>query len=87
MDMQSTLRTSGAADLASDLKKSCHVALYGVLFDFNKSTLQPASAPVLQKVAGLLAKDATLKLEVQAIPTMSAPMPTIRRFPRRGRGP
>ncbi len=55
----------GAADLASDLKKSCHVALYGVLFDFNKSTLQPASAPVLQKVADLMAKDATLKLEVQ----------------------
>ena len=55
----------GAADLASDLKKSCHVALYGVLFDFNKSTLQPASSPVLQKVADLLAKDATLKLEVQ----------------------
>jgi outer membrane protein OmpA-like peptidoglycan-associated protein len=55
----------GVADLASDLKKSCHVALYGVLFDFNKSTLQPASAPVLQKVADLLAKNATLKLEVQ----------------------
>jgi OmpA-OmpF porin, OOP family len=55
----------GAADLASDLKESCHVALYGVLFDFNKSTLQPESAPVLQKVADLMAKDATLKLEVQ----------------------
>jgi OmpA-OmpF porin, OOP family len=55
----------GAADLESDLKKSCHVALYGVLFDFNKSTLQPESAPVLLKVADLMAKDATLKLEVQ----------------------
>ena len=41
------------------------MALYGVLFDFNKSTLQPASTPVLQKVADLLAKDPTLKLEVQ----------------------
>jgi outer membrane protein OmpA-like peptidoglycan-associated protein len=55
----------GAADLGSDLKQSCHVALYGVLFDFNKSTLQPESDPLLQKVADLLAKDATLKLEVQ----------------------
>jgi len=55
----------GAADLNGDLKKSCHVALYGVLFEFNKSTLQPASDPVLQKVADLLAKDSTLKLEVQ----------------------
>jgi outer membrane protein OmpA-like peptidoglycan-associated protein len=55
----------GAADLNGDLKKSCHVALYGVVFEFNKSTLQPASDPVLQKVADLLAKDSTLKLEVQ----------------------
>lgn len=55
----------GAANLASELDQSCHVALYGVLFDFNKSTLQPASAPVLQKVADLLAKEPTLKLEVQ----------------------
>lgn len=55
----------GAADLGSNLKQSCHVALYGVLFDFNKSTLQPESDPLLQKVADLLAKDATLKLEVQ----------------------
>jgi outer membrane protein OmpA-like peptidoglycan-associated protein len=54
-----------ASDLAANLKKSCHVALYGVLFDFNKSTLQPASDGVLQQVADLLAKDTTLKIEVQ----------------------
>ena len=55
----------GAMDLSAGLKKSCHVALYGVLFDFNKSTLQPASDPVLQKVADLLSKDPALKVEVQ----------------------
>jgi len=55
----------GATDLSAGLKKSCHVALYGVLFDFNKATLQAASDPVLQKVADLLAKDAALKVEVQ----------------------
>jgi OOP family OmpA-OmpF porin len=33
--------------------------------EFNKSTPQPASDPVLQKVPDLLAKDSTLKLEVQ----------------------
>lgn len=55
----------GTADLNGDLKKSCHVALYGLLFEFDKSALQPASDPVLQKVADLLAKDSTLKLEVQ----------------------
>ena len=55
----------GTVNLATQLKQSCHVALHGVLFDFNKSTLQPVSAPVLQKVADLLGKDPPLKLEVQ----------------------
>lgn len=57
---------AGAADdLAKTLAKSCHVALYGVLFDFNKSTLKPESDPVLQRVLGVLQKDASLKVEVQ----------------------
>lgn len=58
---------AGAAtkDLGADLKKECHVALYGVLFDFNKSTLQPASDPVLQQILSLLKGNATLQLEIQ----------------------
>jgi outer membrane protein OmpA-like peptidoglycan-associated protein len=58
---------AGAAtkDLGADLKKECHVALYGVLFDFNKSTLQAASDPVLRQILALLTKDATLQLEIQ----------------------
>ena len=58
---------AGAAtrDLSSDLARNCHVAVYGVLFDFNKSTLQPASDPVLQQINSLLKKNATLKLEIQ----------------------
>jgi len=40
-------------DMGSDLKTNCHVAIYGVLFDFNKSTLQPASDPVLQQILDL----------------------------------
>ena len=54
-----------AADLAKQLAKDCHVALYGVLFDFNKSTLKPESDSVLQQVLALLQKTPTLKLEVQ----------------------
>jgi OmpA-OmpF porin, OOP family len=52
-------------DMGSDLKTNCHVAIYGVLFDFNKSTLQPASDPVLQQILDLLKKSPTLKIEVQ----------------------
>jgi outer membrane protein OmpA-like peptidoglycan-associated protein len=57
---------AGAADdLAKQLGKNCHVALYGVLFDFNKSSLKPESDAVLQGVLGVLQKDASLKVEVQ----------------------
>ena len=58
---------AGAAnkDLGSDLKTNCHVAVYGVLFDFNKSTLQPASDPVLQQILDFLKRNPTQKIEVQ----------------------
>jgi len=52
-------------DMGRDLKTNCHVAIYGVLFDFNKSTLQPASDPVLQQVLDLLKKNPAQKIEVQ----------------------
>ncbi|HLY56281.1 MAG TPA: OmpA family protein [Stellaceae bacterium] len=51
--------------LAADLGAKCHLALTGVLFDFDKSTLKPESDAVLQQVAALMAKDPALKLEIQ----------------------
>jgi outer membrane protein OmpA-like peptidoglycan-associated protein len=58
---------AGAAtkDLSKDLEANCHVANYGVLFDFAKSTLQPASDPVLQQILDLMKKTPTLNLEIQ----------------------
>jgi outer membrane protein OmpA-like peptidoglycan-associated protein len=56
---------NGAQDLGAQLDKDCHVALYGINFDFNKSTLRPDSDPVLEKVLALLQARADLKLEVQ----------------------
>jgi outer membrane protein OmpA-like peptidoglycan-associated protein len=56
---------AGLVDLGANLAKACHVALYGVLFDFNKSTLQPSSDAALQPAANLMVADKTLKLEVQ----------------------
>ena len=52
-------------DLGATLAKGCHVALYGVLFDFNKSSLQSSSDATLQPVATLMAANKTLRLEVQ----------------------
>jgi len=56
---------AGLVDLEANLAKACHVALYGVLFDFNKSTLQTSSDATLQPVANMMAADKALKLEVQ----------------------
>jgi outer membrane protein OmpA-like peptidoglycan-associated protein len=56
---------AGLVDLGATLTKACHVALYGVLFDFNKSTLQPSSDAALQPAANIMAADKTLKLEIQ----------------------
>ena len=55
----------GAVDLGANLAKACHVVLYGVLFDFNKSTLQPSSDAALQPAANVMAANKALKLEVQ----------------------
>lgn len=46
------------------LKETGKVALYGILFDFGKSTLRPESAPVLQEIAQLLKSDKTLTVFV-----------------------
>ena len=52
-------------DLAKQLTRSCHIALYGVVFDFNKASLKAESDSVLQRVLAVLQKDPTFKLEVQ----------------------
>lgn len=51
--------------LETALTQQCHVALTGLLFDFNKATLKPESDGVLQNVLALLTKSPGLKLEVQ----------------------
>ena len=51
--------------MKASLVTQCHVALYGVLFDFNKATLQPASDGPLGQVAALMAANPSLKIEVQ----------------------
>ena len=56
---------AGAVDLGASLTKACHIALYGVLFDFNKSTLLASSDAALQPAANMLAANKTLKVEVQ----------------------
>ena len=58
---------AGAAtkDLGTDLEKNCHVALYGVLFDFNKATLKPESEAALTKAAAIIRGKNGFNVEVQ----------------------
>ena len=51
--------------MKSTLASDCHVALVGVLFDFNKSTLQPASDGVLTQVSTLMTANPSLNVEIQ----------------------
>ncbi|ABF42949.1 outer membrane protein, OmpA/MotB family [Candidatus Koribacter versatilis Ellin345] len=51
--------------MKSKLIADCHVAIYGVLFDFNKATLQPESDGPLGQVGALLTANSSLNVEVQ----------------------
>lgn len=57
--------TVGEAKLEANLGAQCHLALTGVLFDFNKSKLKPESDAVLEQVAAVMKKVPDLRLEVQ----------------------
>lgn len=53
-----------AAAMSKGLAQTGHMALYGIQFDFGKSTLKTESAPVLAEVAALLKQAGQLKLHV-----------------------
>ncbi len=57
--------TLGEVKLEANLGAQCHLALTGVLFDFNKSKLKPESDAALGDVAAVMKKVADLRLEVQ----------------------
>jgi outer membrane protein OmpA-like peptidoglycan-associated protein len=54
-----------ADDLSREFAKSCHVALYGVLFDFDKATLRPESDAILTRAVSLIQSTKGAPLEVQ----------------------
>jgi outer membrane protein OmpA-like peptidoglycan-associated protein len=60
-----TITVANEGDLAAQLDRECHVAVYGIQFDFNKSTIRPDSEPVLQNVLEILNSQPDLKLEIQ----------------------
>jgi OOP family OmpA-OmpF porin len=53
-----------ANSMASSIKETGKVALYGIYFDTGKATLKPESQPTLQEIAKLLKMNSNLKLYV-----------------------
>jgi len=57
--------TADASSLKDELDKSGHVAVYGILFDTGKATLQPSSEDTLNQIVKLLQDNPDLKLRVE----------------------
>jgi flagellar motor protein MotB len=62
--MEAGLVTVDAAAMSGDISRTGHVAIYGILFDFNKADVKPESEPALKEIAKLLKQDPKLKLHV-----------------------
>lgn len=60
-----TIMVADEGNLATQLDRDCHVAVYGIQFDFNQSTIRADSEPTLQNVLGILNARPDLKLEIQ----------------------
>ncbi len=60
-----SLRNAETRDLLrAELAKTCKVALYGINFDFNKTTIRRDAEPALQQVLALFNAEPTLEVEI-----------------------
>jgi flagellar motor protein MotB len=62
--MDTGMVTVDAAAMAKEITTTGHVALYGILFDFNKADVKPESEPALREIAALIKGQPQLKLLV-----------------------
>jgi outer membrane protein OmpA-like peptidoglycan-associated protein len=70
MAMQQTLLANAAVEakatnLADALQQNGRVAVYGITFDFNKATIRPEAAPVLNQVQAMLQAAPGLQLTIE----------------------
>ena len=62
--MDSGLVTVNSAAMARSLTTTGHIALYGILFDFNSAVIKRESSTTLEEVAKLLEQQPSLKIYV-----------------------
>lgn len=65
-DLEVADATVSEAKLDGELTAQCHVALAGVLFEFNTSKLMPEFTAALEPLAAMMTDEPKLRLEVQA---------------------
>jgi OmpA-OmpF porin, OOP family len=57
--------TADASSLQDEINKTGHVAVYGILFDTGRATLQDSSTSTLSEIVKLLQEDMALKLRIE----------------------
>jgi OOP family OmpA-OmpF porin len=62
--MDTKMVTVDASAMAKGIAATGHVALYGILFDTDKTDIKPASAATIAEIAKFLKQDAAVKLYV-----------------------
>jgi OmpA-OmpF porin, OOP family len=62
--MESNMVTVDASAMAKGIASDGHVALYGILFDTDKTDIKPESAATITEIAKFLKQDASVKLYV-----------------------
>lgn len=62
--MEEKMVKVSAAEMQKSISTSGKVAIYGILFDFNKADIKPESAPTLTEMATLLKNEPNLKVLV-----------------------
>ena len=62
--MDTKMVTVDAAAMAKEIASQGHVALYGILFDTDKTDIKPESAATIAEIAKFLKQDASVKLYV-----------------------
>ena len=62
--LENKMEFVNADEMSKSLIDSGRIALYGIYFDTDKDTLQPASTPTVQEIAKLLKSDPKLKVRI-----------------------
>lgn len=53
-----------AMEIATEIQRKGHVAIYGIYFDFDKADIKPESEPAIKEIAKVLDENPKLKVHI-----------------------